>query len=346
MHSAVPPDRAGRARSTARSACSTASGSLHEVTTFRRDVATDGRHAVVAYGVSLDEDLARRDFTINAIAYHPLRHEWRDPFGGERDLAPRRGARRGRSRPSASGRTTSASCARCASPRGSGSRSSPPPGRGRDAAAPGLGQLSAERVRDEWFKGLRTARAAGAAARAVARVRGGAAESGCPSCRRRAGAARATVSPPTARSGAAHRAAPGRRHAAALRRLAASNAEIERAAADRDGPGRAGGRRRAASVRQLARGRGPRGGRPDSPLHALRTRAGPRRGLPRSARIRERGDPLTRGDLAVTGADLQALGAAGPQDRRDCWRCCSTGCWTIPRLNTARPLLALARELL
>ena len=55
---------------------------LHEVTTFRRDVATDGRHAVVAYGVSLEEDLARRDFTINAIAYHPLRHEWRDPFGG------------------------------------------------------------------------------------------------------------------------------------------------------------------------------------------------------------------------------------------------------------------------
>ena len=60
---------------------------LHEVTTFRRDVTTDGRHAVVAYGVSLEDDLARRDFTINAIAYHPLRHEWRDPFGGRVDLA-------------------------------------------------------------------------------------------------------------------------------------------------------------------------------------------------------------------------------------------------------------------
>ena len=59
---------------------------LHEVTTFRRDVATDGRHAVVAYGVSLDEDLARRDFTINAIAYHPLRGEWRDPYNGRADL--------------------------------------------------------------------------------------------------------------------------------------------------------------------------------------------------------------------------------------------------------------------
>ena len=62
---------------------------MHEVTTFRRDVRTDGRHAVVEYGASLDEDLARRDFTINAIAYHPLRGEWRDPHQGERDLEAR-----------------------------------------------------------------------------------------------------------------------------------------------------------------------------------------------------------------------------------------------------------------
>ena len=34
---------------------------MHEVTTFRRDVNTDGRHAVVEFGASLDEDLARRD---------------------------------------------------------------------------------------------------------------------------------------------------------------------------------------------------------------------------------------------------------------------------------------------
>src|SRR3989441_9001543 len=32
------------------------------------------------------DDLARRDFTINAIAYHPIRHEWRDPFHGADDL--------------------------------------------------------------------------------------------------------------------------------------------------------------------------------------------------------------------------------------------------------------------
>jgi tRNA nucleotidyltransferase (CCA-adding enzyme) len=61
-------------------------GELHEVTTFRRDVQTDGRHAVVEFGASLDEDLARRDFTINAIAWHPVRHEWRDPFQGLVDL--------------------------------------------------------------------------------------------------------------------------------------------------------------------------------------------------------------------------------------------------------------------
>ena len=58
----------------------------HEVTTFRKDVKTDGRHAEVEFGVSLDEDLARRDFTINAIAYHPLRQEWRDLFGGAEDM--------------------------------------------------------------------------------------------------------------------------------------------------------------------------------------------------------------------------------------------------------------------
>ena len=62
-------------------------GVMHEVTTFRRDVETDGRHAVVAFGASLDEDLARRDFTINAIAYSPSRRVLHDPYGGRADLA-------------------------------------------------------------------------------------------------------------------------------------------------------------------------------------------------------------------------------------------------------------------
>jgi len=64
-------------------------GILHEITTFRKDVTTDGRHAEVEFGASLDEDLARRDFTVNAIAYSPSRSEIRDPFGGQRDLGAR-----------------------------------------------------------------------------------------------------------------------------------------------------------------------------------------------------------------------------------------------------------------
>lgn len=62
---------------------------LYEVTTFRRDVETDGRHAVVAFADTIDEDLARRDFTINAVAWHPLREELRDPFGGIADMERR-----------------------------------------------------------------------------------------------------------------------------------------------------------------------------------------------------------------------------------------------------------------
>jgi tRNA nucleotidyltransferase (CCA-adding enzyme) len=49
-------------------------------------VQTDGRHAVVEFGASLEEDLARRDFTINAIAYRPRTDELRDPFGGRDDI--------------------------------------------------------------------------------------------------------------------------------------------------------------------------------------------------------------------------------------------------------------------
>lgn len=64
-------------------------GRLHEVTTFRRDVRTDGRHAEVEFGVSLDDDLARRDFTINAIAWSPTQQKLHDPFHGQRDLSNR-----------------------------------------------------------------------------------------------------------------------------------------------------------------------------------------------------------------------------------------------------------------
>lgn len=61
-------------------------GTMYEVTTFRRDVETDGRHAVVRFADTIEEDLARRDFTVNAVAWHPLREELLDPFSGLEDL--------------------------------------------------------------------------------------------------------------------------------------------------------------------------------------------------------------------------------------------------------------------
>ena len=61
-------------------------GTLYEVTTFRKDVETFGRHAVVAFAQTLAEDLHRRDFTINAVAWHPLRRELFDPHDGAGDL--------------------------------------------------------------------------------------------------------------------------------------------------------------------------------------------------------------------------------------------------------------------
>jgi tRNA nucleotidyltransferase (CCA-adding enzyme) len=65
-------------------------GHMYEVTTFRRDVETFGRKARVVFADRLEDDLARRDFTINAVAWHPLRGELADPFGGVVDLAARR----------------------------------------------------------------------------------------------------------------------------------------------------------------------------------------------------------------------------------------------------------------
>jgi poly(A) polymerase len=42
-----------------------------EVTTLRRDVATDGRRATVAFTDRLEEDAHRRDFTVNALYATP-----------------------------------------------------------------------------------------------------------------------------------------------------------------------------------------------------------------------------------------------------------------------------------
>jgi tRNA nucleotidyltransferase/poly(A) polymerase len=59
---------------------------LYEVTTFRRDVETDGRHARVVFADRVEDDLQRRDFTMNAVAWHPFTQLLRDPHGGVADL--------------------------------------------------------------------------------------------------------------------------------------------------------------------------------------------------------------------------------------------------------------------
>jgi len=134
-----------------------AHGQPHEVTTFRKDIQTDGRHAVVEFGVSLMDDLARRDFTINAIAYHPLRHEWRDPFQGEQDLAKKLI----RSVGDPNWRFQEDYLRILRALRFSARFEFRIHARTLEAAKAniqGLAQLSAERVRDEWFKGILTAK--------------------------------------------------------------------------------------------------------------------------------------------------------------------------------------------
>ena len=132
-------------------------GAMHEVTTFRRDVKTDGRHAVVEFGVSLDDDLARRDFTINAIAYSPRRDEVRDPFDGRGDLHRR--VVRAVGDPDARMRED-----RLRALRGIrfaarfGFAIEPATRQAMDASAPFLGRLSPERVKQELDKTLEQVR--------------------------------------------------------------------------------------------------------------------------------------------------------------------------------------------
>lgn len=62
-----------------------------EVTPYRKEgTYSDARRPdSVSFGVSLEEDLARRDLTINAIAYDPYKGHYHDPYKGHEDLAAR-----------------------------------------------------------------------------------------------------------------------------------------------------------------------------------------------------------------------------------------------------------------
>ena len=125
-----------------------------EVTTFRRDVETDGRHAKVSFSDTVEEDVQRRDFTINAIAWHPRTHEVRDPHGGLGDLRagvlrtvgdPRERFREDRLRVLRGLRFAGRFGFRVAAETWEAARES----------APELPNLSAERVREELLKVLK-----------------------------------------------------------------------------------------------------------------------------------------------------------------------------------------------
>jgi len=314
---------------------------LHEVTTFRRDVSTDGRHAVVAYGVSLDDDLARRDFTINAIAYHPLHHEWRDPFGGRADLA--RGVIKAVGQPAERFREDYLRILRgIRFAARFGFTIEPATWSAAVEASPGLGQLSAERVRDEWFKGLRTARSVPELVGLWTRV--GAAKRWIPQL----------GSVPAERLARAGAVPVGRRDpvlltaflideaAPVLRRLRASNAEIERAAAMARGPAGPAG----ADLRAVRRWLAAAGSATADllELHALRAGA-PAPWTDAVRQVRERREPLTRGDLAVTGRDLQELGVTGPRIG-ELLAALLDRVLEDPSLNRREALLALARGMM
>ena len=98
--SALPEDVLARARACGLKAIPTgiehgtitviSGGIAHEITTFRRDVETDGRRATVAFSDQIAEDAARRDFTMNAL-YADARGQVYDPLGeGLADLRARR----------------------------------------------------------------------------------------------------------------------------------------------------------------------------------------------------------------------------------------------------------------
>ena len=63
---------------------------IFEITTLRKDILCDGRHARVEYSKDFREDAARRDFTINALSYCPIKHEIYDYFSGIDDLNNRK----------------------------------------------------------------------------------------------------------------------------------------------------------------------------------------------------------------------------------------------------------------
>ena len=322
-------------------------GVVHEVTTFRKDVVTDGRHAQVAFGVSLEDDLARRDFTINAIAVHPVTGEIRDPFAGRADLEA--GVVRAVGDPAVrfqEDRLRVLRALRFAAV--FGFRIGPATWAAVCAAAPDLDALSRERVRDEWLKGLEAAspsvgvdlwRRSGALARVFPELAGLGADV--------AGRLDAVDPPrdPVLLTAAVfwHGGVAAVEAEAAVRRLRFSNEQVAR-------------------VRALVAGLAvpmPAPGLTREVRHWLALHRGSARELiavsePRTRRadllaavraIEASGDPLTVRDLAISGDDLVAAGLPAGKAMGELLRRLLDEVLDEPWRNTRDGLLARAREL-
>ena len=276
----------------------------HEVTTFRKDVRTDGRHAVVEFGVSLMDDLARRDFTINAIAYHPLRHEWRDPFHGAEDL----GAKLIRSVGDANWRFQEDYLRILRALRFSARFDFRIHSRTLEAARAniqGLAQLSAERVRDEWFKGLRTAHKPSKLVTLWVEV--GAARTWLPEIRERGeGRGSFAAVDKLPRDPVLITAFLASDAASLLTRLKCSNKDIERGRAIGAWRDKYPDPKHLAEVRRWLSAVGEHA---DDLLALLAAQGAPHSPLPKVVEaIRAAKDPLALHDLAVNGNDLIAAG--------------------------------------
>jgi tRNA nucleotidyltransferase (CCA-adding enzyme) len=309
----------------------------HEVTTFRRDVQTDGRHARVEFGVSLTDDLARRDFTVNAIAYHPLRHEWRDPFNGAADLE--RKLIRAVGDPNWRFQEDYLRILRAL--RFSARFEFRIHGATREAAqanVQGLAQLSAERVRDEWFKGIMTARRV---SRLVALWREiGATRIWLPEVRKAAAGERGAVDrlprdPVLVSSFLASDPA------SLLTRLKCANRDVERGRAIRDWRDKYPEARHLPAVRRWLSQVGPAA----EDLLALLAATVSRSPLPTVVEaIRASGDPLSLKDLAVRGDDLIAAGVRPGPEVGDLLAQLLDHVLEDPARNTREQLLARVRD--
>ncbi len=311
----------------------------HEVTTFRKDIRTDGRHAVVEFGHSLQDDLARRDFTINAIAYHPLRHEFRDPFQGAADLEKK--VIRSVGDPNWRFQEDYLRILRAL--RFSARfefRIQPRTLEAARANVQGLAQLSAERVRDEWWKGILTA------AR-VSRLVGlwrdiGAARIWLPELRPDEGRAAAAAVDKLPRDPVLITAFLARDPASLLTRLKCSNKDIERGRAIGAWRDRWPDPRHPAAVRHWLAAVGPAA---DDLLGLVSVSPGASAALPQAViAIRAAGDPLAIGDLAVDGDDLLGAGVRpGPEVGETLGRLLSD-VLDDPARNTRDELLARVAE--